>query len=107
MFTNLFNADTQTWQQHPDTLVGFFPRSHAYQISSPREQGEEDAGLLWEYLYFWRCGLSEVVEFGSKIVVFLTVFKVQLPPEVCLDVLRHFRSIWGKIWRLNLCMIWV
>eukprot|EP00752_Nemacystus_decipiens_P006665 g5992.t1 len=44
----------QTWQQHSDTLVGFFPRSHAYELSSPREQGKEDARGLWEYLYFWR-----------------------------------------------------
>eukprot|EP00903_Cladosiphon_okamuranus_P008537 g8196.t1 len=51
-------AAFQTWQQHPDTLVGFFPRSHAYEPSLPGEEGKEDAGGLWEYLYFWRVLLN-------------------------------------------------
>ncbi len=37
--------------------MGFFPRSHSYQPQPPPEQGEEGAGL-WEYLYFWRYGMS-------------------------------------------------
>ncbi|CAM9358382.1 unnamed protein product, partial [Ectocarpus sp. 13 AM-2016] len=44
-----------TWQQHPDTLVGFFPRSHSYQPPPPAAEAKADEGNgNWEYLYFWR-----------------------------------------------------
>ncbi|CAN0028717.1 unnamed protein product [Ectocarpus sp. 12 AP-2014] len=44
-----------TWQQHPDTLVGFFPRSHSYQPPPAAAEVKADEGNgNWEYLYFWR-----------------------------------------------------
>ncbi|CAN0463423.1 unnamed protein product, partial [Ectocarpus sp. 8 AP-2014] len=43
-----------TWQQHPDTLVGFFPRSHSYQPPTAAEVKEDEGNGNWEYLYFWR-----------------------------------------------------
>ena len=60
----------QTWRRHPDTLVGFFPRSHSHTQQNPKhnqlrgqqeevvERGNEGeggvVGGVWEYLYFWR-----------------------------------------------------
>ncbi|CAM9836321.1 unnamed protein product [Ectocarpus fasciculatus] len=43
-----------TWQQHPDTLVGFFPRSHSYQPAAAAGVKEDEGNGKWEYLYFWR-----------------------------------------------------
>eukprot|EP00904_Undaria_pinnatifida_P003716 jgi/Undpi1/13345/HiC_scaffold_8.g03004.m1 len=58
-----------TWRRHPDTLVGFFPRSHSHTQQNPKhnqlrgqqeevERGNEGegggVGGVWEYLYFWR-----------------------------------------------------
>ncbi|CBN77922.1 Glycosyltransferase, family GT64 [Ectocarpus siliculosus] len=43
-----------TWQQHPDTLVGFFPRSHSYQPPTAAGVKEDGGNGNWEYLYFWR-----------------------------------------------------
>lgn len=64
--------NTQTWQQHPDTLVGFFPRSHTHQSPQSNDQGEKDDDL-WEYLYFWRYGVS-ILDYGSSVNMFVAEY---------------------------------
>ena len=76
----------QTWRRHPDTLVGFFPRSHSHNehpnhqqlIGQQQEEEEGGGGGVWEYLYFWRYRVAVLVvglDFSGFCCVFFTADK--------------------------------